>query len=66
MKIYLNNPNIEYIECSVDEFEKIKEFLNNSNTHIHYIYPMEKNVPIEPYYKYNTVEPYYKYNTTIC
>lgn len=50
MKIYLNNPYIKYIECSVDEFEKIKDFLDNSNTYVPYI----KNIPIEPYYKHDT------------
>lgn len=50
MKIYLNNLYIKYIECSVDEFEKIKDFLDNSHTYVPYI----KNIPIEPYYKYNT------------
>ena len=34
MKIYLNNLYIKYIECSVDEFEKIKDFLDNSNTYV--------------------------------
>ena len=37
MKIYLNNLYIKYIECSVDEFEKIKDFLDNSNTYVPYI-----------------------------
>lgn len=52
MKIYLNNSYIEYIECDVDEFEKIKNFLDNSNI---YIYPVEENTLIEPYYKYDTI-----------
>lgn len=58
MKIYLNNPIIKHIECSVDEFEKIKEILDNityiNNTvYIPYSLTTTETTPIKPYYKYN-------------